>query len=101
MAKKTKEVTPDYYLEVTEDITLEIYERGTKKNPSYSAKLTFCDCFVVYGKVRTYTGKDKKLHGFLALPSWVNKDGDRISQAYFYDSSINDTITDFIESEVI
>ena len=101
MAKKTKAVTPDYMLEVTDDITLEVYERGTKNRPSYSAKLTFCDCFLVYGKIVEYKGKDKKPHGFLALPSWVNKDGERVSQAYFYDSEINETINEFIEKEII
>ena len=97
MAKKNKPVEPDFTLELNKNITVEFYER---KN-GYSAKLTFCDCFVVYGTVKTFKGKDKKTHGFLALPSWVNKDGDRVSQAFFFDSDIIEEINDYIDKNLI
>lgn len=101
MSKKSKMVTPDYSIELTDNMTLELYDRTTKKEKKVTAKVTCDDVFCCYGKVIFYTDKKKKENCFLSLPSWIDKNGERHGQAFFFDSDIINTIQKFLEDNLL
>ena len=99
--KKNKAVEADYLLELAEGLIMEVYDRSTKRGKKYSVKLTALDALVVYGTIVFYKGKDGEEKGFLSLPSWTDKDGDRHSKAFIFNKDILADIDEFIKSELI
>lgn len=86
-AKETKkQVESDFFVEIADGITLDLYDRGTK---GVKAKITLCDSFVIYAKV---VGGKNGL--FLSYPSFKTKNGDYVNQAYCFDTEINKSINE-------
>lgn len=83
----TKQKKADYTLEGN-GYTIDFYVKDNKK---INAKIT-AGCFVIYAKV--FYNDD---YAFLSYPSFKNKDGDFINQAFCFEKSENEKITSFIE----
>lgn len=96
--KKTK-VKSDYSFEVRADndsgqsiIIVDLYERDDEK---ISAKITLAGCFVIYARVVIM--KDS---AFLSYPSFKNKKGEYINQAFCFDKDINAEIKENLEAYI-
>lgn len=90
-AKKTKkQVESDFFAEISDGITLDLYDRGEK---GINAKITLCDAFVIFARV-----VDGEKGSFLSYPSFKTKNGDYINQAYCFDKDIIKTINEAIEN---
>lgn len=95
--KRTKmNVKSDYSFEIRADndsgqsiIIVDLYERDDEK---ISAKITLAGCFVIYARVVIM--KDS---AFLSYPSFKNKKGDYITQAFCFDKDINAEIKEKLE----
>lgn len=106
MTKKTtkktnKAVEADYLLELKDNLIMELYDRSTKNKKKYTVKITACDALVVYGTLVFYYDKCGDERGFVSLPNWKDKDGERHSQAFIFDKDILEQIEEFISSELI
>lgn len=90
-AKKTKkQVESDFFVEIADGITLDLYDRGAK---GVNAKITLCDAFVIYARV---VGGKKGL--FLSYPSFKTKNGDYVNQAFCFDTEINKSINEVLNA---
>lgn len=85
--KKNKAVESDYSFTIKADnesgqscIDVDLYERD---NGNVSAKITLAGCFVIYARV--VNGKNG---AFMSYPSFKNKNGDYINQAFCFDKDI-------------
>ena len=89
-SKETKkQVESDFFVEIADGITLDLYDRGAK---GVNAKITLCDAFVIYARV---VGGKNGL--FLSYPSFKTKNGDYVNQAYCFDKDINKAINEAID----
>lgn len=93
MNKKTKKNEPVFSFEVNENIFVDVFEWGEDE---YTVKITICDCFVVFGRVVFYK-KNRKERAFVSMPSYKNKKGEYINQAYFFDAEIVKEIESAVE----
>ena len=92
-SKETKkQVESDFFVEIADGITLDLYDRGKK---GISAKITLCDSFVIYAKV-----VEGKNGAFLSYPSFKTKDGDYVNQAYCFDTDINKAINEALDGYI-
>ena len=96
MSKQTKKNEPVFSFEVNEYIFVDVFEWGEDE---YSVKITICDCFAVFGRVRFYK-KNRKERAFVSMPNYKNKKGEYINQCYFFDKGIVNKINSTIESLV-
>lgn len=91
--KKNKAVESDFTAEIAEGIVLDIYLSDDEEYND-SVKLTFNNCFVVYGKVI-----ETKESYFISLPSYCTGKGKHKkwkNLAYFFDKDILSTIEDLL-----
>lgn len=91
--KKNKIIESDFTAEIADGIVLDIYLSDDEKYHD-SVKLTFNDCFVVYGKVF-----ETKESYFISLPSYCTGKGRKKkwkNLAYFFDTDILSTIEDLL-----
>lgn len=91
--KENKIVESDFNAEIADGIVMDVY---LSKNEDYndSVKLTFNNCFVVYGKV---IETDESY--FISLPSYCTGKGRKKkwkNLAYFFDKDILSTIEDLL-----
>ena len=86
-AKETKkQVESDFFVEIADGITLDLYDRGQK---GVSAKITLCDAFVIYARV-----VEGKKGPFISYPSFKTKNGDYVNQVFCFDTEINKSINE-------
>lgn len=91
--KKNKIVESDFTAEIDEDIVLDVYLSDDEEYND-SVKITFNNCFVVYGKVI-----ETKDSYFISLPSYCTGKGKNKkwkNLAFFYDKEILSTIEDLL-----
>ena len=90
-AKETKkQVESDFFAEIADGVTLDLYNRGSK---GIKAKITLLNAFVIFASV---VGGKNGL--FLSYPSFKTKNGDYVNQAYCFDKEIIKTINEAIEA---
>lgn len=89
--KKTKkQVESDFFVEIADGVTLDLYDRGRK---GINAKITLLDAFVIFARV-----VDGEKGAFLSYPSFKTKKGDYVNQAYCFDKDIIKSINEAIET---
>lgn len=90
--KKSKIVESDFTAEITDGVVLDIY--CADDDYKDSVKLTFNNCFVVYGKVI-----ETEESYFISLPSYFTGKGRKKkwhNLAYFFDKNVLNTIEDLL-----
>lgn len=91
--EKSKIVESDFTAEITDGVVIDIY-CSDDDDYNDSVKLTFNNCFVVYGKVI-----ETKESYFISLPSYCTGKGRKKkwhNLAYFFDKDILNTIEDLL-----
>jgi len=77
---KSVQVIPDYTFTVCdENVVIDVYER----EKSTTCKITLCNAFIIYARVI-----DGKNGAFISYPSFKNKDGEYINQAFCFDKDV-------------
>lgn len=85
-----KQVESDFFVEIADGVTLDLYDRGKK---GINAKITLLDAFVIFARVI-----DGEKGAFLSYPSFKTKNGDYVNQAYCFDKEIIKAINEAIET---
>ena len=90
MAKSKKETKNDYMERDFSAGSIRIYDGGKKRNDYGSISL---DCgFVIY-----ITVVETKKGRFISYPSYKNKKGEYINQAYCFDKDVIEEFNDILE----
>lgn len=90
MAKSKKETKNDYMERDFSAGSIRIYDGGKKRNDYGSISL---DCgFVIY-----ITVVETKKGRFISYPSYKNKKGEYINQAYCFDKDVIEELNDILE----